>query len=103
MERMAEYRPNNLAPATLYPNLTTAIPQVGTVIAVPMQLQQTMGAVVIVLVIVIVFATFAKEQYSDGRRPNDNDDNDDGAVGDDKTAKVGGKGGMTKVGGGTQQ
>jgi hypothetical protein len=99
---MAEYRPNNLAPATLYPRLVTAIPRVGTVVAVPTQQQRTTGAIVIVVVVVIVFATSAKEQSSNGQWPND-DNNDDGAIGDDKTAKVGSKGGMTKAGGATRQ
>jgi hypothetical protein len=65
-ERMAEYFPNDLAPATLYPRLVTAIPRVGTVITVPMQQQRTTGAVITVVVIVIVFATSTKEQSSNG-------------------------------------
>jgi hypothetical protein len=60
-ELMAEYCPNNLAPATSYPCLVMAIPWVGTVVAVPTQQQRTMGAVVIVVVVVIVFVTSAKE------------------------------------------
>ncbi len=99
---MAEYRPNNLVPATLYPCLLTAIPRVGTVIAVPTQQQQTTGAVIVVVVVVIVFATSAKERSSDGRRPDNNNDNN-GAIGDNKTAKVDGKGGTTKAGGATRQ
>ena len=47
---MAEYCPNDLAPATSYPRLVTAIPRVGTVVAVPTQQQWTMGAVVVVVV-----------------------------------------------------
>ncbi len=101
-ERMAEYRPNNLAPATLYPRLVMAIPRIGTVVAAPTQQQRTTGAIVVVMVVVIVFAISAKEQSSDGQRP-DVDNDDEGAVGDDETAKAGGKGRMTKAVGTTQR
>ena len=64
-ERIAEYRPNNLAPAMSYPPLVTAIPRVSTDITVPTQQQRMTGAVVVVLVVFIVFATSAKKRSSD--------------------------------------